>query len=258
MTGVAFDVEAGARHRPVRAVLALAAVSLSTTVAGGLLLGWIAPRSDETLRRLAVVILLLVLSVVVARRVGWSAVAAAGPGTWWAPGWLVVPIVLALVPLAWGWSPDPGTLLVLAVGYAATGVYEELWFRGIMLRAALALGAARAAALSAAVFGASHLANVVFGQNAVITAAQAVGAAAFGFGYAVLRLRTNAVWALAATHALLDLLLHTTGLHGGALWGVMVGQDLLLLAVGLIALPRPGTAPRSAARAGSRTHRTGR
>lgn len=104
-------------------------------------------------------------------------------------------------------------------------------------RAALPMGAGRAAALSAAVFGAAHLANVLFGQNAAVTAAQAVGAAAFGFGYSVLRLRTNALWALAVTHAVLDLLLHTTGLHGGALWTVMIGQDLLLLAVGLIALP---------------------
>ena len=69
-----------------------------------------------------------------------------------------------------------------------------------------------------------------------MTAAQAVGAAAFGFGYAVLRLRTNALWVLAATHAVLDLLLHTTGLHGGALWVVMVGQDVVLLVVGLVAL----------------------
>ena len=144
--------------------------------------------------------------------------------------------MVALVPLAWGWAPDPSTLVALAVGYAATGVYEELWFRGVVLRAALPLGPGRAAALSAVVFGASHLANILFGQNAAITAAQAVGAAAFGFGYAVLRLRTNAVWVLAGTHAVLDLLLHTTGLHGGALWVVMVGQDVVLFIVGLVAL----------------------
>jgi membrane protease YdiL (CAAX protease family) len=117
-------------------------------------------------------------------------------------------------------------------------VYEELWFRGLALRAALPLGPARAAALTALVFGAVHLANVLFGQNPAVTAAQAVGAACFGFGYAVLRLRTNALWVLAATHAVFDLLLHTTGLHGGALWAVMVGQDLVLLVVGLVAFRR--------------------
>ena len=85
-------------------------------------------------------------------------------------------------------------------------------------------------------FGTSHLANALFGQNVAVTAAQAFGAAVFGFGYAVLRLRTNALWFLAGTHAVSDLLLHTTVRHGGALWAVMVGQDVVLLVVGLVAL----------------------
>lgn len=236
MTQIESEVQAGTA-RPVPAVLALFAVSVGVTMAGAALLRWLAPHSDLTSRRLVVVMLLLAMSLVVVRRIGWSAVGASGPSSWRGARWLVAPIVLALVPLAWGWSPDPSTLPVLAAGYAATGVYEELWFRGAVLRVALPLGVGRAAALSAAVFGAAHLANVLFGQNVVVTAAQAVGAACFGFGYAVLRMRTRALWVLAATHAVLDLLLHTTGLHGGALWGVMVGQDLLLLAVGLVALP---------------------
>ncbi len=62
-----------------------------------------------------------------------------------------------------------------------------------------------------------------------------MGAAAGGFGYAILRQRTNAVWALAAIHAVSDLLLHTTGLHGGALWAVLVGHDVALFVIGLIA-----------------------
>ena len=222
--------------RPVRSVLALVGLSLAVTAVGSLLVELIAPASDQLLRRLPVVLVLLVLSLVVARRIGWAAVAAGGPSTWRQMGWLTAPALVALVPLAWGWSPDPSTLFALALGYTATGVYEELWFRGVVLRAALPLGPGRAATLSAVVFGASHLANILFGQNAAITAAQAVGAAAFGFGYAVLRLRTNALWMLAGTHAVLDLLLHTTGLHGGALWVVMVGQDVVLFIVGLVAL----------------------
>ena len=222
--------------RPIRAVLALAGLSLLVTAAGSLLVGLIAPESDPVLRRLPVVLVLLAMSLVVVRRTGWAAVAAGRPSSWRHVQWLAAPVLVALVPLAWGWAPDPATLLVLTLGYAATGVYEELWFRGMVLRAALPLGPGRAAALSAAVFGATHLANILFGQNAAITAAQAVGAAAFGFGYAVLRLRTNALWMLAGTHAVLDLLLHTTGLHGGALWVVMVGQDVVLLVVGLVAL----------------------
>ena len=222
--------------RPVRNVLALVGISLGVTAVGSLLVALVAPQSDQLLRRLPVVLVLLAMSLVVARRIGWAAIAAGDPTTWRQVGWLTAPVLLALVPLAWGWSPDPSTLVALTLGYAATGVYEELWFRGVILRTALPLGPGRAAALTAVVFGASHLANAFFGQNIAVTAAQAFGAAAFGFGYAVLRLRTNALWVLAATHAGSDLLLHTTGLHGGALWAVMVGQDVVLFVVGLVAL----------------------
>jgi membrane protease YdiL (CAAX protease family) len=230
------DRVTNAQARPVRRVLALAGVSLSVTAVGSLVMEVVAPESDQLLRRLPVVLVLLVLSLLVARRAGWRAVAAGGPSTWRQTGWLAAPVVVALLPLAWGWSPDPSTLFALVVGYAATGVYEELWFRGLALRAALPLGPGRAAAVTAAVFGVVHLGNVLFGQDVAVTAAQAVGAACFGFGYAALRLRTNALWCLAATHAVFDLLLHTTGLHGGAFWAVVVGQDVVLLVVGLVAL----------------------
>ncbi|MGZ4595021.1 MAG: CPBP family intramembrane glutamic endopeptidase [Actinomycetes bacterium] len=231
------SVDTNASHpRPVRDVLGYVGLSLGVTALGSRVVELAAPESDQLLRRLPVVLVLLVMSLAVARRVGWTAIAAGRPATWRHVGWLTAPVLVALVPLAWGWSPDPTTLVALALGYAATGVYEELWFRGLALRAALPLGPGRAAALTAVVFGASHLANVLFGQNVAVTAAQAVGAAAFGFGYAVLRLRTNALWFLAGTHALFDLLLHTTGLHGGALWAVMVGQDIVLFLVGLVAL----------------------
>ncbi len=229
-------VRAKASPRPIRDTIALAGLAIGVTAVGSLLVELVAPGSDQLLRRLPVVLVLLAMSLVVAGRTGWAAVAAGRPSTWRQVGWLTAPVVVALAPLAWGWAPDPATLLALTLGYAATGVYEELWFRGLMLRAALPLGPGRAAALTAVVFGASHLANILFGQNAAITAAQAVGAAAFGFGYAVLRLRTNALWVLVGTHGVLDLLLHTSGLHGGALWGVMVGQDVALLVVGVVAL----------------------
>ena len=229
-------VRAKTSPRPLRDTLALAGLAIGVTAVGSLVVELVAPDSDQLLRRLPVVLVLLATSLVVTRRTGWAAVGAGRPSTWREVGWLTAPVLVALIPLAWGWAPNPSTLLALAVGYAATGVYEELWFRGVMLRAALPLGPGRAAALTAAVFGASHLANILFGQNIAITAAQAVGAAAFGFGYAVLRLRTNALWVLVGTHGVLDLLLHTTRLHGAALWGVMVGQDLVLLVVGLVAL----------------------
>ncbi len=190
-------------------------------------------------RRLVAVLALLVLAVAWSARVGWSRIAAGGPASWTNLRLLSVPAAAALVPLLWGWAPpSAGTLAVLVVGYAATGVYEELWFRGLMLRVASSLGPVRAATATAVLFGLSHLANIVFGQDVWITASQAVGATAFGFGYAVLRWRTRAVWLLAAIHAVGDLLLHTTGLHGGLLALVLVGHDVVVFVWGLL-LMRP-------------------
>ena len=224
------------RGHPVRTSLALTGASVTLTLLGALTVGLVAPGSDPLLRRLPVVLALVAMALVAARRIGWRQVAAGGPGTWRSTVWLVPPALVAMVPLAWGWTPDTATLAVLTVGYLATGVYEELWFRGVMLRSALPLGPVRAAALTALLFGAAHLGNVAFGANLAITLAQAVGAAAGGFGYAILRQRTNAVWALAAIHAGSDLLLHTTGLHGGALWIVLVGHDVALFVIGLLAV----------------------
>ncbi len=224
------------RGHPVRTSFTLTGASVSLTLLGALAAGLVAPGSDPLLRRLPVVLALLAVALVVGRRIGWAQVAAGGPATWRSTAWLVAPALVAMVPLAWGWTPDPATLAALTVGYLATGFYEELWFRGVMLRAALPLGPVRAATLTALLFGAAHLGNVAFGANLAITLAQAVGAAAGGFGYAILRQRTNAVWALAAIHAGSDLLLHTTGLHGGALWAVLVGHDVALFVIGLLAV----------------------
>jgi len=216
--------------------LAFAGASVGVTLVGALVVELVAPGSDPLLRRLPVVLALLAMALVVVRRIGWRRVGAGAPATWRRTSLLVAPAIVALVPLAWGWAPDRATLPALVVGYMATGLYEELWFRGVMLRSALPLGPVRSAALTAVLFGAAHLGNVAFGADLAVTVAQVVGATAGGFGYAILRQRTDAVWALAIIHFGSDLLLHTTGLHGGALWGVLVGHDVALFAIGLLAV----------------------
>lgn len=224
------------RRHPLRTPLLLTALSLAVTVAGAAVAAVAVPDSDPLLRRLPVVLVLMAMALAAADRVGWRAIGAGGPRTWHSLGLLVVPALAAVAPLASGWSPEQSMLVWLVVGYAATGVYEELWFRGVMLRSALPLGPVRAAALTAVLFGASHLANIAFGANPAVTLAQAVGSAAGGFGYAVLRQRTQALWLLAALHAVGDLLLHTTALHGATLWLALVGHDVVLFGCGLAAL----------------------
>ncbi len=221
---------------PVRAATAWTALAVGVTLVGALVVELVAPDSDPLLRRLPVVLVLLALALFVARRIGWRELSAGGPRTWHDLRLLVVPLLIVLVPLAWGWTPDPETLALLVVGYAATGAFEELWYRGVVLRSALPLGPVRGATVSAVLFGAAHLSNVAFGASPAVTAAQAVGSAAGGFGYAVLRQRTDALWLLAALHGLGDLLLHTTGMHGAAMWAVLVGHDVALFVWGLVCL----------------------
>lgn len=221
--------------RPVRTAVALTAAPVALTLAIGIAGRLAFPDTDPIVVRLMAVLALVALACgVVARAGAWRAVGAAGPVTWSHSGLLVVPALVALAPLVTGLDlPAPGMLLILVNGYAATGVFEELWHRGVILDTLRSLGVRRSALIGGGLFAASHLANVVFGQAVAVSAAQAVGAFCFGIGFSVLRWRTNAVWLLAAIHFAGDLLLQVSGLHGGMLWVFLVGHDTLMLLWGL-------------------------
>lgn len=228
---------AGSRH-PVwtAVVLVLAADLIAVTIGvGGERL---APGGGDTgalIRRLVAVLVLAVAAVVVvARARAWHATAAAGPASWRDTRLLIVPMLVALAPLGTGLDmPATSTVAVLVIGYAATGVFEEVWHRGVVLDALRPVGLRRAAVIGGALFGASHLTNAAFGQPLAISLAQSVGAFCFGVGFSILRWRTNAVWLLVAIHAVGDLMFQITNLHGGALWGVLVGHDIAMLLWGL-------------------------
>jgi len=218
------------RPHPIRTAVLLAVAPVVTTTAIGLL----APTGDDEeelrWRLVAVLVVMVGALLVVGRARAWRRVAAAGPQTWRSPGILVVPAAVALAPLVTGLDfPALSMTLVLLCGYAATGVFEELWHRGVIVDSLRSVGLRRSALISGALFGVSHLANIAFGQPAAISAAQSVGAFCFGVGFAIFRWRTNALWLLAGIHAVGDLMFKVTGLHGGLLWGFMVGHDLLML-----------------------------
>lgn len=224
-----------ARRHPVRTAILLVAVPVALTVTIGLAGQAIFPSADQMVIRLvAVLVVMVAVLVVVATARAWGRTASEGPGSWSHTGLLVVPALVALAPLVTGINlPGAGALTVLVVGYLATGVFEEVLHRGIILDALRGLGVRRSAVIGGALFGLSHLANIAFGQNAAVSLAQAFGAFCFGIGFAVFRWRTNAIWLLAAIHFLGDLLLHTTGLHGGLMWVFLVGHDTLMLLWGL-------------------------
>jgi membrane protease YdiL (CAAX protease family) len=217
----------------------LAVALVVTTTAVSLLVGTglrlLAGGSSQDARRLTAVLVVAAIAViVVAVTRGWRRTATRGPVTWRSRWLLAGPLVIALAPLVVGLDlPAAGTLGVLVLGYLATGVYEEVWHRGVVLDVLRRLGLRRSVLIGGALFGATHLANIAFGQALAVSAAQAVGAFCFGVGYGVLRWRTGAVWVLAVVHALGDLMFKITALHGGLLWAFLVGSDILVLLWGL-------------------------
>jgi len=118
-------------------------------------------------------------------------------------------------------------LAMINVG-VASGVFEELIFRAIVLRLLMrAFGAWPALALSAALFGALHLAN----PNATLAAAVAIAVEA-GLMLASFYLLTGRLWVSIGVHAAWNF---TQGwVWGARVSGIPVRESLYLSA------PRPG------------------
>jgi hypothetical protein len=139
---------------------------------------------------------------------------------------VVLPLIVGLHALA------PATAAYL-VAYALTGFTEEAWFRGVLLRVLGTIGVRRAVLLSAVLFGASHLVNVLFRSNPFLVLAQAVDAFSEGVGFGAIRLRTNTIWPLIVLHGFEDLLLRFTRLPPIP---VNVFQSVVLLVYGVYLL----------------------
>jgi membrane protease YdiL (CAAX protease family) len=236
------------RRHPVWVALGLVMASNVAIIAIAALSEHVHPgESDraQLIRRLvAVLVVVLAAILVVARSNGWRSAGAGGPRTWRDTRLLVVPALIALAPLVTGLgAPAASTVAVLIIGYTATGIFEELWDRGVVLDSLRSIGLRRAALIGGALFGASHLTNVAFGQPLAISLAQSIGAFCFGVGFSIMRWRTNAVWLLAAIHAVGDLMFKVTNLHGGVLWGFLVGHDIAMLLWGLWCLHGLDEAP---------------
>lgn len=221
-----------ARRPLVRAGL-LFAVALVVPVAIAGLLALAAPAMPPLQARLIAVLVMAALALAVALVVDRRMLRL----TWCPPLLLIVLAIVALAPFATGIRAEPvPTAAILLAGYAATGLYEELWFRGLMLDALSTWTPLRAALVSAALFGIAHLTNIAFGANPATTAAQVVGAFCFGVGYAAARLRGLSLWVLALLHALTDIGLSLSNIDGAWRWAAMIGGDTVLLVVGILAL----------------------
>lgn len=190
------------------------------------------PGIDVRMASLVIIAIVSILVAVgVARARWWRAVGYTPIAIWRETYWLVVAVGIALAPLAAGVRPlAPDTYLVLIAGYALTGFAEETMFRGVLAKLLEARRPIAIAAITALLFGLVHLSNIVIRGEVAVIVAQAVGAAAFGFGFAALRLRTNAILPLVVIHAVHDLVLQMSTLP---LIPTAVVQDVLLFAMGL-------------------------
>lgn len=225
-------VTAAFGRRPRSWAAAMVGVWLAVTVAGALTLRAVAPGLSRQSQSLIVLVALSALVAATLSALGWwRAVGFNGRGEWRGLRLLVLPAVLVVLPLVGGVSmPAAGTLAILVAGYALTGFAEEAFARGILLRVLAPRGALGAVLLSSLLFGAMHLGNVLFRSSPALVAAQAVGAACFGVGYAALRLRTNTLWPLLALHMFTDLFGQLARLPAIPFF---VTQDVILLAYGL-------------------------
>jgi membrane protease YdiL (CAAX protease family) len=101
--------------------------------------------------------------------------------------WVGVALVGGAIIYAALANLDPGQLTETIVGFAATGVGEELAFRGFIWERTRASGIGPVALVTsnAAIFAAWHLASVATGLN---DSASLIGNLRFGLLFSVLRL----------------------------------------------------------------------
>ena len=221
------------RFRPLYKALGLAAGVMVLTLTVAYVLGWLTPELDLLHRRLIAVLVLAVSAAGVVLAKDRTILSSGGVE----PRLLIIPGIIVLSPFAGGVKDlgfETGSLLV--AGYLATGVYEELWFRGMILKSLHTWTPLRSACLSSALFGSAHLSNLAFGADPLVTAAQVIGAACFGFGLAALRLRGTTLWPLVILHAVGDIALQFGNITSAWRWTNMIVSDTCMLIFGLIIL----------------------
>lgn len=97
---------------------------------------------------------------------------------------------------------DPAQISLFFILALLSSFAEEVIFRGLILRALLPTGIWRAALISAALFGAMHILNVLSSSSPAQALLQVGYAAAIGFAYAALVIRTGTIWPLILAHFL--------------------------------------------------------
>jgi membrane protease YdiL (CAAX protease family) len=190
--------------------LVVLAVWVAITLGPGLIAGEERVSIDRLVSReiglgfvLAVVFLLLAT-----RAFGWQGLGLQAPasGRKLVILWMPVLYILAIVAGACSVGlPPAGTIAIVLVNTSLIGVSEELMFRGILLRGAVARFTIwPAVVLTSAIFGLVHTLNGLVTGQFLLSSLQALAASMSGFFYLAVRIRTRSLYPMIVVHALWD------------------------------------------------------
>lgn len=152
---------------------------------------------------------LFVIAVVI--WLGWTRETGLRPNQWWHRESLVAFLPLAVpliaVPVLGLRATTGGPVAWLLADAAFVAIWEQVYFRGLLL-AQLRRRFARArtaVVVSALLFGAIHLTNIVgLDADPMFTLVQSLWAFLSAVGMAAVLIRTGSIWPLIAAHFLLD------------------------------------------------------
>jgi membrane protease YdiL (CAAX protease family) len=140
---------------------------------------------------------------------------------------VMVPMLVSLLPHIAQVTADPKVTILLCVVPALIGLTEEIMFRGVLLRAAMArLSVFNAMLLSATLFALMHGIIGIGGQPGLITVQQIAFAFLVGIFLAPIAIATGTLWIVIIWHAVWDMLVYASQIagiaHHYALIGIMV------------------------------------
>lgn len=155
----------------------------------------------------------LFVAAVLTRLRWWRRVGFTPLHDWRAPH-LVVPLLLILaLPLsglsARGVLATTGLVLALQIGFLVIDIFmEEVTYRGVILEALSRFDPGARVAISAVLFGFSHLDNLFLpGADPLGVVYQVFEAILVGILFGAVRLRMNTIWIVMAVHAAYDFML---------------------------------------------------
>jgi membrane protease YdiL (CAAX protease family) len=225
------------RH-PVMVALAFVLGQVAVGVLAFVGLPRLAPTMSELDQRFVATLIsaVLVMLLIAALR-WWRETGFNRPSAWRDLGLLVLPTALMVIPLAGGVNPAMLNMFgFLLVAQTLNALSEEGLFRGLVMHVLTGKGVVWSVGVGALLFGVLHLQRIGFGAPVDETLIQVLVSAANGFFWAVLRLRTNTIWASVFLHTFSNLFVALGRFPEALDVVVALGTPIILLAYGLYLL----------------------